>query len=70
MSTTCSQEINGVKEVQKLTGKAAQVRRKLKGLTSRRAYSSLDTEFGILTVADAAAEPPARRSRQRAKSKR
>ena len=36
-------------------------RQKLKALTRRKTYSSLDTQFGVLTVEDASKEPAARR---------
>jgi hypothetical protein len=57
------------KKNEKLRPKAEQARQKLKELTGRKTYHSLDTEFGVLTVEDTptqpAPDPKSARKRQR-----
>ena len=47
------------KKVRKIALNVDQARRKVRGLTSRKTYHSVDTEFGVLTLDENAAKEPA-----------
>jgi HsdM N-terminal domain len=71
ISTNCSRGGDAMKKkVEKLTPEAKRARRKLKASTGRKAYYSLDTEFGVLTVEDAPAKTTAPRTKSNGKPKR
>jgi hypothetical protein len=55
------------KSAGKLTPQSERARQKLKALTSRKTFSSLDTKFGVLTVTEPAEKRATRRFRGKPK---
>lgn len=54
------------KKTRKLAPPAEQVRKKVRALTGRKTYHSLDTAFGVVTVDDVPTNPrPSRNAKPR-----
>lgn len=59
------------KEARKPTPDVERARQKVRGLTTRKTYHSVETEFGVLTLDDdTAKEPAAPRSSRNGRSRR